>query len=73
MFHDETEAAFWFARCTEHAGPDPEHMLRDPWVRRLLAETAVNRLPTGIDGYSYRFADDSRLIVTSELIQAYAR
>jgi len=33
----------------------------------------VNVLPTGIDGYSYRFADDSRLIVTSELIQAYAR
>jgi len=73
MFNDQTEAAFWCARCAEHAGADPEHVLRDPWVRRLLAETAVNVLPTGIDGYSYRFADDSRLIVTSELIQAYAR
>jgi hypothetical protein len=48
-------------------------MLRDPWVRRLLADAAVNVLATGIDGYSYRFADHSRLIVTSELIQAFTR
>jgi hypothetical protein len=70
---DVTEAAFWFDRCAERVGADPERMLRDRWVRRTLSEMAVTVLPAGINGYLYRFPDRSRLIVTSEIIQALGR
>lgn len=73
MYRQDTQARYWCEVCTKRLGPDPRALLRDPWTRRMLGEAADMVLATGVDGFAWQFADDSRLIVTSDVIQAFAR